>query len=86
MGMTTKSNDLIELYTWTEVDVEGEGTIACVVRGMEYLGMINLVTRSRAIAEGPFAAAAKLHHERTGHRVRLVCWNNRIDLRDWDAK
>lgn len=78
--------DLTELFTWTELDpIEGEGTVACVVPFLVKIGIsapVPLVTRSRAIAYGPFADVAQLHHTKTGHRVRLVRWSVRETLQD----
>jgi phosphoserine phosphatase len=76
-------SDIKDLYTWTEIAADGtEGTIAGLVPMLSHLGMINLVTRDREIAEGLFGEVAKAHHRASGHRVRLVRWTAREDLRD----
>jgi hypothetical protein len=75
--------DLTEIYTWTEVDPDGgEGTILALVPAMPRLGPVNLVTRSRAIAEGPLREVALKHQRASGHRVRLVRWTHREDLEE----
>jgi hypothetical protein len=75
--------DITELFTWTEVDPEdGEGTILALVPALPGFGPINLVTRSRTIAEGPMREVAIGHARATGHRVRLVRWTGRQDLEE----
>lgn len=76
-------SDLTEIYTWTEVDEEGgEGTICVMMPGMR-MGPITLLTRRRAVAEGPMRTAAEFHHQATGHRVRLVRWTRRENIEEF---
>ena len=75
--------DIDVLYTWTEVDPEGgEGTILALAPALPGFGPVNLVTRSREVAEGPMREIAIGHQRASGHRVRLVRWTHREDLEE----
>jgi hypothetical protein len=74
--------DMTEIFTWTETDdaEDGEGTILAIT--LPGFLPLNLITRNRAIAEGLMRKVALDHHERTGHRVRLVRWTAREDVEE----
>jgi hypothetical protein len=76
------SKDLTQIFIWTEVDHrdDAEGVIAVISPLMP--GVFPLMTRRRDIAEGAFAELAEEHRKRTGHRVRLVHWTAREDVRE----
>jgi hypothetical protein len=72
-----------ELYIWTHTDKNGrEGTICMMVSRGSAHGPLALVTRNRAMAEGPMRKAAEEHRRASGHRVRLIRWTKSEDLED----
>lgn len=76
------TGDMTEFFLWTEVDDQDhEGMLSVMIPTLPDC-IIPLVTRNRAVAEGVYAAAAKLHHQESGHRVRLRRWTQAETLQE----
>lgn len=66
------SSDLTEYFMWVEKDPEhGEGSI---LADIPHVGLVNLITRKRSIATGPYRQIAEEHRVASGHRTRLIRW------------
>lgn len=60
-----------DLYVWQVFDHDDRwGIVAAAI--LELAGLTPLVTRNRAMAEGPFAELASSHRKVTGRPVRLA--------------